>query len=148
MKKAGGTFGSPKARTNGLFFIHKEPNLPLDVFKIILVFLPIILVFSLFTRMRFYSDLLRQGAVLIGLATELATATPTPSSPPVVDLGYSKYEGTTLNSGVNQYLGLRYAAAPLGSLRFRAPTKPVATSGIQAATAVSIPSPRITNTCI
>jgi len=32
------------------------------------------------------------------------------SGQPVVDLGYSKYQGITLGSGVNQYLGIRYAA--------------------------------------
>lgn len=39
----------------------------------------------------------------------------------VVDLGYTKYQGVQLEAGVNQYLGLRYAAPPLGNLRFRAP---------------------------
>ncbi|OBT46873.1 hypothetical protein VE00_01912 [Pseudogymnoascus sp. WSF 3629] len=52
---------------------------------------------------------------------------------PVVDLGYSQYEGTTLSSGVNQYLGMRFAAPPLGNLRFRAPQEPAATTGIQEA---------------
>jgi hypothetical protein len=60
------------------------------------------------------------------------------SGPPVVDLGYSKYQGITLGSGVNQYLGIRYAAPPLGDLRFRAPAEPVTTSGIQNATVVRI----------
>jgi acetylcholinesterase len=50
------------------------------------------------------------------------------SGQPVVDLGYSKYEGITLSSGVNQYLGIRYAAPPLGDLRFRAPAEPVTTN--------------------
>lgn len=31
---------------------------------------------------------------------------------PLVDLGYAQYEGTTLNTGVNQFLGMRYAAPP------------------------------------
>jgi hypothetical protein len=55
-----------------------------------------------------------------------------PSSP-LVDLGYAQYEGTALNSGVNQFLGIRYAAPPLGDLRFRAPEDPVFTNGVQAA---------------
>lgn len=42
----------------------------------------------------------------------------------VVDLGYTKYQGVQLQAGVNQYLGLRYAAPPLGNLRFRAPADP------------------------
>lgn len=89
--------------------------------------------------MRFYSDILLQGVVLISLATVLA-ATPMPSGLPVVDLGYSEYEGKALSSGINQYLGIRYAAPPLGELRFRAPAAPLTTSGLQSATAVSYSS--------
>lgn len=55
----------------------------------------------------------------------------------LVDLGYSQYRGTVLESGVNQYLGIRYAAPPVGDLRFRKPVKPWKTSVIQDATAVS-----------
>ena len=36
------------------------------------------------------------------------------SSSAYVDLGYSQYQGTVLSSGINQYLGIRYAAPPLG----------------------------------
>ncbi|KAH9222044.1 triacylglycerol lipase-like protein [Leptodontidium sp. 2 PMI_412] len=53
----------------------------------------------------------------------------------LVDLGYSQYRGTVLESGVNQYLGIRYAAPPVGDLRFRKPVKPWKTSVIQDATA-------------
>lgn len=42
-----------------------------------------------------------------------------------VDLGYSKYNGSNMNNGVSQWLGVRYAAAPKGDLRFRAPQDPV-----------------------
>jgi hypothetical protein len=31
----------------------------------------------------------------------------------VVDLGYSKYEGTALLNGVSQWLGIRYAVSSL-----------------------------------
>jgi hypothetical protein len=41
-----------------------------------------------------------------------------------VDLGYTQYEGYKLPSGINQWLGMRYAAAPLGDLRFKAPQDP------------------------
>jgi carboxylesterase type B len=54
-----------------------------------------------------------------------------------VDLGYSKYHGTILNAGVNQYLGMRYAAPPLGDRRWRAPQDPLYRSGVQDATQVS-----------
>ncbi|OBT93878.1 hypothetical protein VE01_08506 [Pseudogymnoascus verrucosus] len=68
----------------------------------------------------------------------LAGAAATPiltvsNAAPVVDLGYSQYEGTTLSSEVDQYLGMRFAAPPLGNLRFRAPQEPAATTGIQEA---------------
>ena len=55
---------------------------------------------------------------------------------PIVDLGYSQYQGKTLSSGVNQYLGMRFAAPPVGDLRFRAPSEPLKTTGLQNATAV------------
>lgn len=58
----------------------------------------------------------------------------------IVDLGYSKYQGTVLEAGVNQYIGIRFAAPPLGNLRWRAPIDPYPTSGIQNATAVSSPT--------
>jgi hypothetical protein len=59
------------------------------------------------------------------------------SGQPVVDLGYSKYQGIKLDSGVNQYLGMRYASPPVGNLRFRAPAEPLTTISLQNATAVS-----------
>ncbi|KAJ7737696.1 Alpha/Beta hydrolase protein [Mycena metata] len=56
-------------------------------------------------------------------------------SSPIIDLGYAKYQGlvdTTTN--ITQFLGVRYAAAPLGDLRFRAPQPPVNVTGVQLAT--------------
>ncbi|KAK1636801.1 Alpha/Beta hydrolase protein [Colletotrichum phormii] len=41
-----------------------------------------------------------------------------------VDLGYARYAGNSLPSGVNQFLGMRYAASPIGNLRWRAPQDP------------------------
>jgi acetylcholinesterase len=55
---------------------------------------------------------------------------------PTVDLGYSQYQGKTLSSGVNQFLGMRFAAPPVGDLRFRAPAEPLKSTGLQNATAV------------
>ena len=43
---------------------------------------------------------------------------------PVVDLGYTSYRGQALSSGITQWLGMRYAAKPVGDLRFRAPVDP------------------------
>lgn len=56
---------------------------------------------------------------------------------PVVDLGYAQYQGVGLEAGVNEYLGMRYAAPPLGDLRWRAPVDPRSTPAVQNATAVS-----------
>ncbi|KAJ6582727.1 Alpha/Beta hydrolase protein [Mycena vulgaris] len=55
---------------------------------------------------------------------------------PIVDLGYAQYQGTvnTANN-ITNFLGIRYAAAPLGDLRFRAPQPPANATGVQLATA-------------
>jgi len=55
---------------------------------------------------------------------------------PVIDLTYAKYEGSTNGVGVNEYLGIRYAAAPVGNNRFRAPQDPPVQSGVQLANKV------------
>jgi hypothetical protein len=44
---------------------------------------------------------------------------------PLVDVSYSKYQGVSLDNGVTQWLGVRYAAPPVGDLRFAAPCDPV-----------------------
>ncbi|OAX85446.1 hypothetical protein ACJ72_00171 [Emergomyces africanus] len=44
---------------------------------------------------------------------------------PLVNLGYAKYKGVETPDGVTHWLGMRYAAPPLGNLRFSAPTDPV-----------------------
>lgn len=54
----------------------------------------------------------------------------------IVDLGYSSYQGTSLENGVSRWLGIRYAAPPVGDLRFRAPKDPLKTTTLQMATAV------------
>ncbi|KAJ6514284.1 Alpha/Beta hydrolase protein [Mycena vitilis] len=69
--------------------------------------------------------------------TILAALRPQPSVPatPIVDLGYSQYQGfVDTSSNITSYLGIRYAAAPVGDLRFRAPQPPVNTTGVQDAT--------------
>ena len=58
---------------------------------------------------------------------------------PVVDLGYARYEGTARPNGVSQWLGMRYAAPPVGSLRFARPEDPVPMPGLQPAHKVSQP---------
>jgi hypothetical protein len=59
--------------------------------------------------------------ITLSLVLTLAVhATPTID----VDLNYTQYEGSKLPSGINQWLGMRYAAPPLGQLRFTAPQDP------------------------
>ncbi|EJT97053.1 alpha/beta-hydrolase [Dacryopinax primogenitus] len=52
---------------------------------------------------------------------------------PLVDLGYSKYLGTAQTNGVTSWWGMRFAAPPLGNLRFRAPEDPVYNGTVQTA---------------
>ncbi|PNP39497.1 hypothetical protein TGAMA5MH_08515 [Trichoderma gamsii] len=53
------------------------------------------------------------------------------SNSPVINLGYAKYRGVRLDAGVDQFLGMRFAQAPLGNLRFRAPQDPTPEKDIQ-----------------
>jgi hypothetical protein len=41
-----------------------------------------------------------------------------------IDLGYNRYQGISLPNHVDQYLGMRYAKAPVHELRWRAPEDP------------------------
>ncbi|KAF7550608.1 hypothetical protein G7Z17_g5612 [Cylindrodendrum hubeiense] len=52
---------------------------------------------------------------------------------PAVDLGYSKYKGNSLDNGVNEFLGMRFAKPPTGDLRWRAPVDPEHTKPTQSA---------------
>ncbi|KAK0463611.1 Alpha/Beta hydrolase protein [Desarmillaria tabescens] len=55
----------------------------------------------------------------------------------VIDLGYAKYQGAWDSAGSNntQFLGIRFAAPPTGSLRWQAPRTPDFVADIQNATA-------------
>lgn len=55
---------------------------------------------------------------------------------PLVDLSYSKYQGTAISNSVTQWLGIRYAAPPLGDLRFSNPEDPLVNDTIQIADTV------------
>lgn len=55
-----------------------------------------------------------------------------------VDLGYATYQGVALNNGISQWLGMRYAAPPIGDLRFAAPQDPPQNSTVQLASKVSL----------
>lgn len=56
----------------------------------------------------------------------------------VVDLGYAKYNGKSLDNGIMRWAGMRYARNPSRQegLRFTAPQDPVQESGISDATSV------------
>ncbi|KAI0782412.1 cephalosporin esterase [Irpex lacteus] len=66
-----------------------------------------------------------------------------PSTPtaPIVDLGYAIYEGTfNQTTNTTNFLGVRYAAPPVGKLRFQAPKSPLneRSLGVQKADTLSI----------
>lgn len=84
--------------------------------------------------MSFYKSLFFAAAISTLITPSTAGSIfPRQTTGPVIDLGYAKYEGIALTNGVNQYLSMRYAAAPLGDLRFRAPAPPELVSGVQEA---------------
>jgi hypothetical protein len=70
--------------------------------------------------------------ILFAFSSSISIATDT-----LVDLGYSKYQGRVVGDGTTQWLGIRYAAPPLGELRFAAPRLPGNREGVQDATKVS-----------
>ena len=55
---------------------------------------------------------------------------------PIIDLNYTRYQGSDLHNGVNQWLGIRYAAPPVGDLRFAAPQDPLKNTTVQKANKV------------
>ncbi|KIY03260.1 uncharacterized protein Z520_01727 [Fonsecaea multimorphosa CBS 102226] len=69
---------------------------------------------------------MRPALVLGCLSTVLATND-------LVRLEYTSYKGTALPNGITQWLGMRYAAPPTGSLRFAAPQDPPVTDDIRVA---------------
>jgi hypothetical protein len=62
---------------------------------------------------------------------------------PVVDVGYTKYRGVTHDAGVIKWLGIRYAAPPLGHLRFAAPQDPLKEPRVQRADKVGLSPPSV-----
>lgn len=56
-----------------------------------------------------------------------------PGQDPQVNLGYATYVGTNLDGGINRFLGMRYAAPPVGDLRWRAPVAPPTATSPQSA---------------
>ncbi|KAK0624862.1 Alpha/Beta hydrolase protein [Bombardia bombarda] len=54
----------------------------------------------------------------------LQSPVPAAAVDPTVNLSYSQYIGTPLINGITQWLGMRYAAPPVGDLRFEPPRDP------------------------
>ncbi|OAX34783.1 alpha/beta-hydrolase [Rhizopogon vinicolor AM-OR11-026] len=82
-------------------------------------------------------------SVVQALVTLGPSSSPSPQTPlggltsaaPIVDLGYSQYQGSVnTSSNITNFLGVRYAAAPTGNLRWEPPQSPPTTSGVQQAT--------------
>jgi len=61
----------------------------------------------------------------------------------IVDLGYRKFSGNHLPCGVDEYLGIPYAAPPTGNLRFKAPQPPLNNTDVYPATQVRPRRPQI-----
>ncbi|KAJ6109871.1 hypothetical protein N7486_002106 [Penicillium sp. IBT 16267x] len=77
------------------------------------------------------------GLVLLALITTRANlAAPAHTANPVVDLGYASYQGYYDSThDLNIFKGIRYAAPPVGKLRWQAPqAPPVNRTSIQCAT--------------
>ena len=67
------------------------------------------------------------------LTTSSAESTPQSISSnttnPIVDLGYAKYQGiTNATTNISSFRGIRYAAPPIGALRYQAPQPPLISS--------------------
>ncbi|KAJ7503355.1 alpha beta-hydrolase [Mycena galericulata] len=77
---------------------------------------------------------LRSICVALLLVVPLASA----QTGPIIDLGYAQYQGLVdTATNITTFFGIRYAAAPLGDLRFRAPQPPATVEGVQLATSES-----------
>lgn len=85
-----------------------------------------------YTKVRFKFVL-----ILISLSVLFAFFTPFSASVDngnlIVDLGYARYEGKARPNGVSQWQGMRYAAPPVGKLRFAKPHDPPRTTKLQKA---------------
>lgn len=116
----------------------KEESISSIMVSIFTVFFPIIY-YSCYYAVEIMvstKQLLLQLAAALSIA-KAAVIHHRVSNSPVIDLGYAKYRGVRLDAGVDQFLGMRFAQAPLGHLRFRAPQDPAPEKDIQDASQVS-----------
>lgn len=56
----------------------------------------------------------------------------------VIDLGYARYRGQSPSNSTVEWLGIQFAAPPVGDLRFAAPQDPVKKDGTQSANQVCL----------
>ena len=78
-------------------------------------------------------QLYKLSGLVGGLLLQLGPVLGSPLTSPAVHLGYASYEGVRSLDGVDQYLGMRYAAPPLKENRFKLPQQPEAERGIRSA---------------
>jgi hypothetical protein len=80
---------------------------------------------------------MRVSFLLSAAAACWASASPLNSraTGPIITLDYASYQGFTA-SGITNYRGMSFAAAPTGNLRWKAPQDPPVTTPVQPATAV------------
>ncbi|KAF8193189.1 Alpha/Beta hydrolase protein [Mycena galopus ATCC 62051] len=80
---------------------------------------------------------LKLRALSVCAATTLlfATSPVRAQATPIVDLGYAQYQGAVnTDNNIAHFFGIRFAAPPIGDLRFRAPQPPANITGVQLAT--------------
>ncbi|KAJ0158550.1 putative secreted lipase [Colletotrichum tanaceti] len=69
-------------------------------------------------------------STLVSLLASAASIGQVRAVDPLVDLGYTKLQGVAEPGGATRWLGVRYAAPPLGDLRFAAPVDPPNTTDV------------------
>ncbi|KAG1843467.1 Alpha/Beta hydrolase protein [Suillus subalutaceus] len=80
------------------------------------------------------ANLLVVSQVLLALGA-LSSSPAATVSAPIINLGYAQYQGSVdTTTNITSFLGIRYAAPPVGDLRWAAPQPPSAVSGVQQAT--------------
>ncbi len=86
-----------------------------------------------FSQLEHTIRLIMRALSIIYSAVLFGCLLPSNAVDPLVDVGFTKYLGTALPNKVTQWLGMRFAAPPVGNLRFRAPADPPVNKSIQLA---------------